>query len=140
MPTRGNSFDFEDNPSESDDKLPPISRRLKKPTTVAAIVAMTGKATLAVGTMNDRNQRVNRRNRNRLAHASDTKSPNSKDEKKKLSEDEEKRERQNHEWEVRKQRKDDKSAHQQLADDFAASCPEEVLFERLLQALGKSRW
>ena len=103
MPTRGNAFDFEDNPSGSDDKLPriprrgrvSISRRLKTPNTLASIVAMTGKATLAVGTMNDRNQRCNRRNRNRSAHASD-KSPDSKDEKRKLSDEEIRREKQNH--------------------------------------------
>ena len=62
MPTRENAFDFEDNPSGSDDKLPRISRRLKTPNTVASIVAMTGESTLAVGTMNDRNQRCNSRN------------------------------------------------------------------------------
>ena len=103
MPTRENAFDFEDNPSGSDDKLPRISRRLKTPNTVASIVAMPGNATLAVGTMNDRNQRCNRRNRNRLAHASD-KSPNTKDKKRELSEAEKKREKQNHERDAREKK------------------------------------
>ena len=130
MPTRENAFDFEDNPSESDDKLPPISRRLKKPTTVAAIVAMTGKPTPALGTMNDRNQRCNRRNRNRSAQASATKSSNSKDE---LSEAAKKREIEKQARDARKQKSDDRSAHRQLADDFAESCTDDVLVDRLLR-------
>ena len=141
MPTRGNAFDFVDNPSESGDQLPriprrgrvSISRRLKTPNTLASIVAMTGKATLAVGTMNDRNQRVNRRNRNSSADVSDTKSSNSKDAKRKLSDEEIKREKQNHERDVNKQKLDDKSAHQQRVDDFVESCTDDVLVDRLLQ-------
>ena len=130
MPTRGNAFDFVDNPSESDDKLPPISRRLKKPTTVAAIVAMTGKPTSALAKKNERIQRVTSRNRTKLAHASDTKSPNSKDE---LSEEEKKREKQKQARDARKQKWDDKSAHQQRADGFAKSCTDDVLVDRLLE-------
>ena len=130
MPTRENAFDFEDNPSGSDDKLPRISRRLKTPNTVASIVAMMGESTLAVGTMNDRNQRCNRRNRNRSAHASDTKSSNSKDE---LSEAAKKREIEKQARDARRQKMDDRSAHQQRADDFAESCTDDVLVDRLLR-------
>ena len=130
MPTRGNAFDFEDNPSESDDKLPPISRRLKKPTTVAAIVAMTGKPTSALANKNERIQRVTGRNRTRLAQASETESPNSKDE---LSEAAKKREKENQARDARKQKLDDRSAHRQLADDFAESCTDDVLVDRLLR-------
>ena len=134
MPTRGNAFDFVDNPSESDDKLPPISRRLKKPTTttVAAIVAMTGKPTSAVGTMNDRNQRCNSRNRNKLAQASVTESPNSNDELSDAAKKREKREKANQARDARQQKMDDRSALGQLADEFAESCTDDVLVDRLL--------
>ena len=130
MPTRQNAFDFEDNPSGSDDKSPRISRRLKNPTTVASIVAMTGETTSALAKKNERIQRVTSRNRTKLAHASDTESPNSKDE---LSEEAKKRENQNQARDARKQKLDDKSAHQQRADDFVESCTDDVLVDRLLQ-------
>ena len=128
MPTRENAFDFEDNPSGSDDKLPRIARRLKNPTTVASIVAMTGETASALAKKNERIQRVTSRNRTKLAHASDTESPNSKDE---LSEEAKKRENQNQARDARKQKLDDKSAHQQRADDFVKSCTDDVLVARL---------
>ena len=130
MPTRENAFDFVDNPSGSDDKSPRISRRLKTPNTVASIVAMTGKPTSAVGTMNDRNQRCNSRNRNKLAQASVTESPNSNDE---LSEAAKKREKDNQARDARQQKMDDRSALGQLADEFAESCTDDVLVDRLLR-------
>ena len=100
---------------------------------MAAIVAMTGKPTSAVGTMNDRNQRCNSRNRNRLAHASVTESPNSNDELSEAAKKREKREKANQARDARQQKMDDRSAHRQLADEFAESCTDDVLVDRLLR-------
>ena len=130
IPTPANAFDFEDNRSGSDDEIPRISRRVKTPNTVASIVAITGKTMLA---KNVRIQRSNTRNITKLAQASNNEPPNSEDEIKKLSEDEIKREKQKQERDARKQRLNDKSAQQQLADDFVTSCPNDVLFERLME-------
>ena len=128
MPTPANAFDFEDNPSGSDDELPRIPRRVNTRNTVALIVAMTGNTKVDKDT---RMNQSNTRNQIKCAQASNNEDPNSEGEIKKLSEDEINREKQKHEREARKQRTNDKSAHQQKTDDFLTSCPDEVLSERL---------
>ena len=143
MPTRETAFDFEDKPSGSDDKLPRIPRRGDKRNNFASIVTMMGntKADKAKGDKAARMNRSTTRNQIKRAQASKNDAPNSEDEIKQPSEDgikqpsedEKTRERQKHEREARKQRMNDKSAHQQRADDFVASCTDDVLVDRLLE-------
>ena len=125
MPTPANAFDFEDNPSASDDELARIPRRVSTQNTVALILedTMTG------NTMADKLARIKRttaRNET-MAQANADQAPNPEDKRKKQNDFKQKEER-----EARVQKRDDVSAMKDLADHFALSCPDDVLYNRLM--------
>ena len=86
MPTPANAFDFEDNPSGSDDELLRIPRRVNTRNTVDSILedTMTGEI------MADKDARMKRgsaynKSKTKRANASGHKAPNSEDEIKQQS-------------------------------------------------------
>ena len=125
MPTPANAFDFEDNPSGSDDELPRIPRRVNTPSTVHSIHEDTMTGNLAA--QNARCARGNARSKSNTKRPKTTnaQAPDPEEERTKL------KDLQKQEQEARLHQRDLTSAINQKADDFATSFSDEVLSKRL---------